>query len=43
LSRLYVGEHWLTDVVAGYAVGTAVLATALHVHSTTDRRKLRVF
>jgi membrane-associated phospholipid phosphatase len=31
VSRLYVGEHWLTDVVAGYAVGAAVLATTLRV------------
>jgi membrane-associated phospholipid phosphatase len=43
LSRLYVGEHWLTDVVAGYAVGAAVLAATLHVRSTAGPGKLRVF
>jgi undecaprenyl-diphosphatase len=26
LSRLYVGDHWLTDVLASYAVAGAVLA-----------------
>ena len=26
LSRLYVGDHWLTDVLAAYAVAGVVLA-----------------
>jgi membrane-associated phospholipid phosphatase len=42
VSRLYVGEHWLTDVIAGYAVGAAVLAITLRVHSTADAGKLQV-
>jgi len=31
LSRLYVGDHWLTDVLAAYAVAGAVLAAVAWV------------
>jgi undecaprenyl-diphosphatase len=36
LSRLYVGDHWLTDVLAAYAVAGVVLAA---VAWATDRRR----
>jgi membrane-associated phospholipid phosphatase len=31
MSRLYVGDHWLTDVLAAYAVAGAVVAAVAWV------------
>jgi undecaprenyl-diphosphatase len=39
LSRLYVGDHWLTDVLAAYAVAGVVLAVVVRV--TAWRRPSR--
>lgn len=35
-SRIYLGHHWLTDVLASYSLGTGLLSTLIGLH----RRKL---
>jgi membrane-associated phospholipid phosphatase len=46
LSRVYLGEHWATDVLGGYLVGAIVLALAIQVYGrlrpqSGDRRSLQ--
>jgi membrane-associated phospholipid phosphatase len=32
VARMYVGEHWITDVVAGYLLGSLVLVLAVMIY-----------
>lgn len=42
LSRVYLRAHWLTDAVAGVALGAAIaIGTAALVHHVTERRAER--
>lgn len=37
-SRLYVGVHWTTDVLAGWCVGAAVLMAAIYILERTEHK-----
>lgn len=38
LSRIYLGYHWLSDVVGGYALGSAYLLLLVEVYRLTTTR-----
>ena len=39
-SRLYLGQHWLSDVLASYAIGGALLVALLAAYRVAKRRQL---
>jgi membrane-associated phospholipid phosphatase len=42
LSRVYLGVHWISDVLAGVPVGTVWMTTTTVAYETTRRiRRLR--
>lgn len=38
LSRVYLGEHWVTDVVGGYLIGALFLAPLIYAYIWTKQR-----
>ena len=40
-SRIYVGVHWPTDVLAGWCIGGGVLLIFLMILEMWDERKIR--
>ncbi len=40
LSRLYLGQHWLSDVLASYAIGGVLLVALLAAYRFAKRRQL---
>ena len=40
LSRLYLGQHWLSDVLASYAIGGVLLVALLAAYRAAKRRQL---
>ncbi|WP_127534177.1 phosphatase PAP2 family protein [Paenibacillus kobensis] len=41
-SRLFFGVHYVTDIIAGYAAGGAVMMVSLYLLGTSIKRKQRI-
>ena len=39
-SRVYMGQHWASDAIAGYALGFAYLLTLVELHRWWLRRSM---
>lgn len=39
ISRVYLGHHWLTDVIASYSLGASILLSLIGLHTRTSRRE----
>ncbi|HET8647941.1 MAG TPA: phosphatase PAP2 family protein, partial [Vicinamibacteria bacterium] len=40
LSRVYLGVHWLSDIVAGVAAGMVWLATTIALYEMSRRMRI---
>ena len=38
VSRIYLGQHWVSDVLGGYALGTAYLLALIELYRATSTR-----
>lgn len=42
-SRLYLGVHWLSDVLAGLALGTSIGSASILIHQAIQRSRMNMF